>query len=105
MPGPPQDMFANCVSGGALFAIGYFMRDYPIVPEKGIRLQLLCGLLLRFIGSPLLMFIVSYPFGLRGLVLKSVVLQAALPQAITTFAVGIVGWLVIYTHIYSVPCS
>jgi hypothetical protein len=36
-----QDIFANCVSGGALFTIGYFMYDYPLLPEKGVRLKLL----------------------------------------------------------------
>jgi predicted permease len=45
------------------------------------------GLVLRFVASPLLILAVSYAFGLRGIALKSVVVQGALPQAIASFAV------------------
>jgi hypothetical protein len=45
------------------------------------------GLVLRFVASPLLILAVSYAFGLRGIALKSAVVQGALPQAIASFAV------------------
>ncbi|KAL3725671.1 hypothetical protein ACJRO7_030669 [Eucalyptus globulus] len=70
--------------GTAMFNIGIFMAMQRKVIACGVKLTFV-GMILRFIAGPALMTVSSFIMGLRGDVLRMAIMQAALPQSITTF--------------------
>ncbi|XP_056168170.1 auxin efflux carrier component 5 isoform X2 [Syzygium oleosum] len=70
--------------GTAMFNIGIFIAMQRKVIACGMKMACL-GMVLRFIAGPALMTVSSLVMGLRGDVLRIAIMQAALPQAITTF--------------------
>ncbi|XP_030529332.1 auxin efflux carrier component 5 [Rhodamnia argentea] len=70
--------------GTAMFNIGIFIAMQRKVIACGMKMTIL-GMVLRFVAGPALMTVSSLVMGLRGDVLRIAIIQAALPQAITTF--------------------
>ncbi|KAK2631102.1 hypothetical protein EUGRSUZ_L03400 [Eucalyptus grandis] len=70
--------------GTAMFNIGIFIAMQRKVIACGVKLTFV-GMVLRFIAGPALMTVSSFIMGLRGDVLRMAIMQAALPQSITTF--------------------
>ncbi|PIN00404.1 hypothetical protein CDL12_27093 [Handroanthus impetiginosus] len=77
-------IMAKAGSGVAMFSIGLFMALQEKVIACGMRLTIY-SMALRFVGGPLTMAIGALALGLRSNVLCIVLIQAALPQAITSF--------------------
>ncbi|XP_065851693.1 auxin efflux carrier component 5-like [Euphorbia lathyris] len=71
-------------TGTAMFSMGIFMALQEKVIACGTGLTII-GMVLRFIAGPVAMAIGSIVVGLRGDVLRIAIIQAALPQAITSF--------------------
>ncbi|XP_076906463.1 auxin efflux carrier component 1-like [Bidens hawaiensis] len=70
--------------GMAMFSLGLFMALQPkIIACGNRRASLAMGV--RFLVGPIVMAIVSYPVGLRGVLLRIAIVQAALPQGIVPF--------------------
>ncbi|KAJ4757637.1 Auxin efflux carrier component [Rhynchospora pubera] len=70
--------------GMAMFSMGLFMATQEKIISCGPSLTIL-GMALRFIAGPAAMAIGSIAVGLRGDVLRVVIIQAAVPQSITSF--------------------
>ncbi|CAH9137670.1 unnamed protein product [Cuscuta epithymum] len=71
-------------TGATMFSMGLFMALQHKVIACGGRLTLL-GMALKFIVGPAAMALASIAVGLRGNVLRIAIIQAALPQSITSF--------------------
>ncbi|WCJ26771.1 Auxin efflux carrier family protein [Euphorbia peplus] len=71
-------------TGTAMFSMGIFMALQEKVIACGTGLTVI-GMVLRFIAGPAAMAIGSIAIGLRGDVLRIAIIQAALPQSITSF--------------------
>ncbi|KAF9670418.1 hypothetical protein SADUNF_Sadunf13G0066200 [Salix dunnii] len=71
-------------TGTAMFSMGIFMALQEKVIACGTSLAVI-GMILRFIAGPAAMAIGSIAVGLRGDVLRVAIIQAALPQSITSF--------------------
>lgn len=71
-------------TGTAMFSMGMFMavQEKLIVCGTGLTIY---GMVLRFIAGPAAMAIGSIAVGLHGDVLRVAIIQAALPQSITSF--------------------
>ncbi|GFQ00417.1 putative auxin efflux carrier component 8 [Phtheirospermum japonicum] len=71
-------------TGTAMFSMGLFMALQEKVIACGVSLTIL-GMALKFIAGPLAMALGSLAVGLHGDVLRVAIIQAALPQSITSF--------------------
>ncbi|KAF5741553.1 putative auxin efflux carrier component 8 [Tripterygium wilfordii] len=71
-------------TGTAMFSMGIFMALQEKVIACGTSLAVI-GMVLRFIAGPAAMAIGSIAVGLHGDVLRVAIIQAALPQSITSF--------------------
>ncbi|KAK4385735.1 Auxin efflux carrier component 5 [Sesamum angolense] len=71
-------------TGTAMFSMGLFMALQEKVIACGANLTVF-GMALRFIAGPLAMALGSVAVGLHGDVLRVAIIQAALPQSITSF--------------------
>ncbi|KFK25870.1 hypothetical protein AALP_AA8G172900 [Arabis alpina] len=71
-------------TGTAMFNMGIFMALQEKLIVCGTSLTLI-GMLLKFIAGPAAMAIGSIALGLHGDVLRVAIIQAALPQSITSF--------------------
>ncbi|XP_011077194.1 auxin efflux carrier component 5 [Sesamum indicum] len=71
-------------TGTAMFSMGLFMALQEKVIACGASLTVF-GMALRFIAGPLAMALGSVAVGLHGDVLRVAIIQAALPQSITSF--------------------
>ncbi|KAL9248268.1 hypothetical protein vseg_021610 [Gypsophila vaccaria] len=71
-------------TGTAMFSMGMFMALQEKLIACGPRLTI-CGMILKFFAGPAAMAIGSYAVGLHGDVLRVAIIQAALPQSITSF--------------------
>ncbi|KAJ9557502.1 hypothetical protein OSB04_012116 [Centaurea solstitialis] len=71
-------------SGVAMFCMGLFMALQEKIFGCGVMPAVL-GIVLRFVVAPATMAIGSFAVGLRGDVLHMVIIQAALPQAVSSF--------------------
>ncbi|XP_025011938.1 probable auxin efflux carrier component 5a isoform X2 [Ricinus communis] len=71
-------------TGTAMFSMGIFMAVQEKVIACGAGLTVV-GMILRFIAGPAAMAIGSIAVGLHGDVLRVAIIQAALPQSITSF--------------------
>ncbi|KAG9446175.1 hypothetical protein H6P81_012303 [Aristolochia fimbriata] len=71
-------------TGMAMFSMGLFMALQEKLVACGPSLTLI-GMVLRFIAGPAAMAIGSIAVGLHGSVLRVAIIQAALPQSITSF--------------------
>ncbi|KAK9692200.1 hypothetical protein RND81_09G248000 [Saponaria officinalis] len=71
-------------TGTAMFSMGMFMALQEKLIACGPRLTIF-GMILKFIAGPAAMAIASYIVGLHGDVLRVAIIQAALPQSITSF--------------------
>ncbi|XP_011014382.1 PREDICTED: putative auxin efflux carrier component 8 [Populus euphratica] len=71
-------------TGTAMFSMGIFMALQEKVISCGASLTVI-GMILRFIAGPAAMAIGSIAVGLQGDVLRVAIIQAALPQSITSF--------------------
>ncbi|KAL3749784.1 hypothetical protein ACJRO7_010842 [Eucalyptus globulus] len=71
-------------TGTAMFSMGMFMAQQEKLIACGPSLTVF-GMVLRFIAGPAAMAIGSIALGLRGNVLRVAIIQAALPQSITSF--------------------
>ena len=107
-------MLGNCTLGLALFNIGLFMFGKPLLTCSWQ--QAVGGMLLRFVASPALALLAVWAVGLpikgEGVTLgKLLILQAALPQAVVSFAVaqeyktypGVFSSLINTTTLGSIP--
>ncbi|XP_057801690.1 auxin efflux carrier component 5-like isoform X2 [Salvia miltiorrhiza] len=71
-------------TGTAMFSMGLFMASQDKVLACGANLTIF-GMALKFIAGPLAMALASFAVGLHGQVLRVAIIQAALPQSITSF--------------------
>ncbi|BFG37329.1 hypothetical protein CerSpe_236030 [Prunus speciosa] len=71
-------------TGTAMFSMGIFMALQEKFVACGTSLTII-GMVLRFIAGPAAMAIGSIAVGLHGDVLRVAIIQAALPQSITSF--------------------
>ncbi|KAL5058615.1 hypothetical protein RYX36_030219 [Vicia faba] len=71
-------------TGTAMFSMGIFMALQEKVISCGTSLTIF-GLVLKFIAGPAAMAISAIVVGLRGDVLRIAIIQAAIPQSITSF--------------------
>ncbi|XP_009603485.1 auxin efflux carrier component 5 [Nicotiana tomentosiformis] len=71
-------------TGTAMFSMGMFVALQEKVIACGASLTVF-GMVLRFIAGPAAMAIASILIGLHGNVLRVAIIQAALPQSITSF--------------------
>ncbi|XP_057961301.1 auxin efflux carrier component 5-like [Malania oleifera] len=71
-------------TGTAMFNMGLFMASQEKIIACGTSLTVF-GMVLRFIAGPAAMAIGSVAVGLHGDVLRVAIIQAALPQSITSF--------------------
>ncbi|CAK8542501.1 unnamed protein product [Lathyrus sativus] len=71
-------------TGTAMFSMGIFMALQEKVISCGPSLTIF-GLVLKFIAGPAAMAISAIVVGLRGDVLRIAIIQAAIPQSITSF--------------------
>ncbi|GAB4855848.1 Auxin efflux carrier component 5 [Ancistrocladus abbreviatus] len=71
-------------TGTAMFSMGMFMAMQKKIIACGPSLTIF-GMVLRFIAGPTAMAIGAMAVGLHGDVLRVVIIQAALPQSITSF--------------------
>ncbi|KAI7755641.1 hypothetical protein M8C21_003481, partial [Ambrosia artemisiifolia] len=70
--------------GMAMFSLGLFMALQPRIIACGNSMASI-AMAVRFFVGPAVMAIVSYPVGLRGVLLRIAIVQAALPQGIVPF--------------------
>ncbi|KAJ4745066.1 Auxin efflux carrier component [Rhynchospora pubera] len=77
-------IMARTGTGMAMFSMGIFMATQEKALACGTNLTLF-GMALRFIAGPLAMAIGCFVVGLRGDVLRVAIIQAAVPQSITSF--------------------
>ncbi|KAH7543446.1 hypothetical protein FEM48_Zijuj02G0185100 [Ziziphus jujuba var. spinosa] len=77
-------IMSNAGTGTAMFSMGIFMALQEKIIACGTSLTVF-GMILRFIAGPAAMAIGSVVVGLRGDVLRIAIIQAALPQSITSF--------------------
>ncbi|XP_031481060.1 auxin efflux carrier component 5 [Nymphaea colorata] len=70
--------------GMAMFSMGVFMSQQKKLIACGPSLAVF-AMVLRFIAGPAAMAIASIVVGLRGTVLRIAIIQAAVPQSITSF--------------------
>ncbi|XP_014660320.1 probable auxin efflux carrier component 5a [Setaria italica] len=77
-------IMARCGNGLAMFSMGLFMAQQDKLIPCGLSLTFL-GLVLKFILDPIVMTIGSIAVGLHGDVLRVAIIQAAVPQSITSF--------------------
>ncbi|CAL5384559.1 unnamed protein product [Camellia sinensis] len=70
--------------GMAMFSLGLFMALQPRIIACGIKMATI-GMVIRFLGGPILMSAASVAIGLRGDRLHTAIVQAALPQGIVPF--------------------
>ncbi|KAK3032434.1 hypothetical protein RJ639_037161 [Escallonia herrerae] len=70
--------------GMAMFSLGLFMALQPRIIACGPK-RATVGMLIRFVGGPVLMSAASVAVGLRGAQLHTAIVQAALPQGIVPF--------------------
>ncbi|KAK3043795.1 hypothetical protein RJ639_000494 [Escallonia herrerae] len=70
--------------GMAMFSLGLFMALQPRIIACGPKMATV-GMLIRFVGGPVLMSAASVAVGLRGAQLHTAIVQAALPQGIVPF--------------------
>ncbi|XP_078166859.1 auxin efflux carrier component 5-like [Carex rostrata] len=70
--------------GMAMFSMGLFMATQEKIFSCGPSLTIF-GMALRFVAGPAAMAIGSIAVGLRGDVLRVAIIQAAVPQSITSF--------------------
>ena len=107
-------MLGNCTLGLALFNIGLFMFGKPLLTCSWQ--QAVGGGVLRFVASPALALLAALTVGLpirgEGTTLgKLLILQAALPQAVVSFAIaqeyktypGVFSTLINTTTLGSIP--
>ncbi|KAH9616494.1 hypothetical protein KSS87_013314 [Heliosperma pusillum] len=71
-------------TGTAMFSMGMFMALQEKLIACGPKLTIF-GMILKFIAGPIAMAIGSFIVGLHGDVLRIAIIQAALPQSITSF--------------------
>ncbi|EOY09902.1 hypothetical protein QUC31_010272 [Theobroma cacao] len=71
-------------TGTAMFSMGTFMALQEKIIACGTSLTIF-GMVLRFIAGPAAMAIGAIAVGLHGAVLRVAIIQAALPQSITSF--------------------
>uniref|UniRef100_A0A7N0U0U9 PIN-like protein n=1 Tax=Kalanchoe fedtschenkoi TaxID=63787 RepID=A0A7N0U0U9_KALFE len=71
-------------TGTAMFSMGMFMAQQEKLIACGTSLTLF-GMVLRFIAGPAAMAIGAIVVGLRGDILRIAIIQAAVPQSITSF--------------------
>ncbi|KAI3761422.1 hypothetical protein L1987_51838 [Smallanthus sonchifolius] len=113
MPGIIQGsilIMSRAGSGVAMFCIGLFMALQPKIIDCGWTLTAF-AMLLRFVVPPATMAVGSLIVGLRGEVLCMAIIQAALPQAITSFVfakeydlhTNVLSTAVIFGTIVSIP--
>ncbi|XP_076889724.1 auxin efflux carrier component 5-like [Bidens hawaiensis] len=103
-------IMARAGSGVAMFCIGLFMALQPKIIDCGWTLTAF-SMLLRFGVAPATMAVGSLIVGLRGDVLCMAIIQAALPQAITSFVfakeyelhTNVLSTAVIFGTIVSIP--
>ncbi|CAN0859486.1 Auxin efflux carrier component 5 [Linum grandiflorum] len=77
-------IMAKAGTGTAMFSMGIFMALQEKFIACGPSLTIV-GMVLRFIAGPAAMAIGSIAVGLHGDVLRVAIIQAALPQSITSF--------------------
>ncbi|KAK3140429.1 hypothetical protein QOZ80_5AG0400880 [Eleusine coracana subsp. coracana] len=77
-------IMARCGNGLAMFSMGLFMAQQDNLIPCGAGLTFL-GLVLKFVLGPIAMTIGSIAVGLRGDVVRVAIIQAAVPQSITSF--------------------
>ncbi|KAJ1700425.1 hypothetical protein LUZ63_000204 [Rhynchospora breviuscula] len=77
-------IMARTGTGMAMFSMGIFMATQEKALACGTNLTLF-GMALRFIAGPLAMAIGCFVVGLGGDVLRVAIIQAAVPQSITSF--------------------
>ncbi|CAM0152548.1 unnamed protein product [Urochloa decumbens] len=77
-------IMARCGIGLAMFSMGLFMAQQDKLIPCGPSLTFL-GLVLKFVLDPIAMTIGSIAVGLRGDVVRVAIIQAAVPQSITSF--------------------
>ncbi|KAI3776404.1 hypothetical protein L1987_46185 [Smallanthus sonchifolius] len=70
--------------GMAMFSLGLFMALQPRIIACGNSMASM-AMGVRFFVGPVVMALVSYPVGLRGVLLHIAIVQAALPQGIVPF--------------------
>ncbi|KAM0932189.1 putative membrane transport protein [Dioscorea sansibarensis] len=71
-------------TGTAMFSMGLFMASQEKLVASGPSLMAF-GMVMKFIAGPAAMAIGAIAVGLRGDVLRIAIIQAALPQSITSF--------------------
>ncbi|KAJ0679960.1 putative membrane transport protein [Helianthus annuus] len=97
-------------SGVAMFCIGLFMALQPKIIDCGWTLTAF-SMLMRFVVAPATLAVGSLILGLRGDILSIAIIQAALPQAITSFIfakeyelhTNVLSTAVIFGTIVSIP--
>ncbi|KAG6557668.1 hypothetical protein Mapa_000949 [Marchantia paleacea] len=77
-------LLANCTLGMAMFMLGMHMAAQPTLISCGLH-RALMGAVLRFFVSPAVMAVASIIVGLNGEIFRFAVMQAMIPQAITSF--------------------
>ncbi|XP_014660995.1 probable auxin efflux carrier component 5a [Setaria italica] len=77
-------IMAQCGNGLAMFSMGLFMAQQDKLIPCGPSLTFL-SLVLKFVLDPIAMTIGSIAVGLRGDVVRVAIIQAAVPQSITSF--------------------
>ncbi|KAL8166246.1 hypothetical protein V2J09_007745 [Rumex salicifolius] len=77
-------LMSNAGTGTAMFSMGMFMALQEKLIACGPSLTVF-GMVLKFIAGPSAMAIGAIAVGLRGDVLRVAIIQAALPQSITSF--------------------
>ncbi|KAL2621586.1 hypothetical protein R1flu_001791 [Riccia fluitans] len=77
-------LLANCTLGMAMFMLGMHMAAHKNLLPGGIY-KVLWGTVVRFFISPAVMALASLIAGLRGRMFRFAVLQAMIPQAISSF--------------------
>ncbi|KAG7589994.1 Membrane transport protein [Arabidopsis suecica] len=70
--------------GMAMFSLGLFMALNPRIIACGNRRAAFAAAM-RFLAGPAVMLVASYAVGLRGVLLRVAIIQAALPQGIVPF--------------------
>ncbi|KAK3006123.1 hypothetical protein RJ639_015502 [Escallonia herrerae] len=106
----PILILSKAGSGIAMFCMGLFMALQAKLITCGAGLTLL-GMALRFIVGPVAMAAGCFVVGLRGDVLRVAIIQAALPQSITSFVyakeyevhANVLSTAVIFGTIVSLP--
>lgn len=105
-------ILSNAGLGMAMFSLGLFMASQPRIIACGTKLAVY-GMLARFIAGPAVMAIASVGVGLRGTILRVVIVQAGLPQGIVPFVFSreydlhpdVLSTAVIFGMIVSLPIT